>query len=95
MVLSPGDCNVCGEVGGRVIFLVAEHDGTVFLACNSCMAASHASEFRDRWHADGRQAIEQFAPKGFRPATETEVSAEGYELQHVRRMKDEEFELFS
>ena len=93
MILSPGDCNVCGEVG-RVVFLVADHDETVFLACNSCNAASRASAFKDYWLADGSQAIEEFAPRGFRPATESEVASEGYDLGRVRRMSDAEFELF-
>lgn len=93
MVISPGDCNVCGEVG-RVVFLVAKHNGTVFLACNSCKAASRAAEFKAHWLADGHTGIKEFAPGGFRPATEDEVAAEGYDLRRVRRMSDDEFELF-
>lgn len=92
MVFSPGDCNCCGEIG-KVIFLASLHDGTVFLACNSCGAASDASAFKDYWLADGSQAIKEFAPKGFRPATEREVAAQGYDLSRVRHLEDGEFEL--
>jgi hypothetical protein len=92
MVLSPGHCNICGELGW-VLFLAALHDGRVFLACNCCKSASSASEFSYYWLADGTQAIEEFAPTGFRPASEAEVAAQGYDLSRVERLEDEEFEL--
>jgi hypothetical protein len=92
MVLSPGDCNCCGEIG-KVIFLAALHDGSVFLACNSCGAASRASAYKEHWLADGTQGIEEFAPSGFRPATAGEVASAGYELARMRSLKDEEYDL--
>lgn len=92
MVLSAGPCNCCGEFG-QVIFLTALIDGTVFLACSSCAAASNVSEYTDCWEADGRQAVKEFAPTGFRAATEAEVASAGYDLSRVRRVHDVELEM--
>jgi hypothetical protein len=94
MVLSPGDCNCCGVLG-KVVFLAALHDGVVFLACNFCSSASRASEYEDHWLTDGSHPISEFAPRGFRPASEREVASQGYDLSRVLRLDDEEFELFS
>jgi hypothetical protein len=93
MVLSPGDCNCCGEVG-RVVFLVAERDGTLFLACNGCFAASEPFAFKEYWTADGHTGIEAFAPHGMRPATEHDLKAAGVSLSGVRQLDDGEFDLF-
>jgi hypothetical protein len=93
MAFSPGECNCCGELG-RLVFLAALHDGTVFLACNSCASASKASDFDGHWLADGTQAIEEFAPRGFRAATEAEVAAQGYDPSRLQHVNDDELELF-
>ncbi|MFI5403338.1 MAG: hypothetical protein ACHQ1G_10400 [Planctomycetota bacterium] len=77
------------------MFLTALHDGTVFLACNSCQSASGGAEFKDYWLTDGTQAIEEFAPEGFRLATEEEVASLGYDLSLMRPVNDDEIELFS
>ena len=92
MVLSPGPCNVCGELGW-VLFVTALHNGEVFLACNSCKAASDAAAYVGYWRADGSQAVEEFAPDGVRAATEAEVESLGYDLARAQRLRDAEFDI--
>lgn len=89
MVLSAGNCYACGELGD-VLFLVALHDESVFVACNMCEGASRAFDKDPRWL---HQHIREYAPSGFRPATKLEVAAIGYDLRRVRVVARSQFDM--
>jgi len=89
MVLSAGDCPVCSALG-KVIFLTAEPQGGVFVACNSCKGASRATDTGRDWL---RRPVEDFAPTGFRAASRHEVEATGFDMRHVMKVDDGEFRL--
>jgi hypothetical protein len=89
MILSAGDCPVCSALG-RVIFLTAEPQGVVFVACNSCKGASLPTDTGDNWL---RQPVEDYAPTGFRAASQQEVMATGFDMRRVIIVSEGEFQL--
>jgi len=93
MVLSPGECNCCGQLG-YVVFLVAVPEGTLFLACNGCKSASDPYAYKQYWTADGDLSVEHFAPHGVRPATERDLHQAGVSLSGVAELDGGEFDLF-
>ena len=88
MILSAGDCPTCG-VTGKLLFLVAEHNGRIFIACNMCQAAWDAPSPVKGWD----HSLPDFAPRGFRPASLVEVRSSGQNLRRVFDVADDEFSL--
>lgn len=89
MVLSAGDCPVCSALG-KVIFLTAEPQGGVFVACNSCKGASLPTDTGDDWL---RRPVEDYAPTGFRASSIHEVEATGFDMRRVVRVEEGEIRL--
>ncbi len=88
MTYSAGNCLVC--ITGVLLFLVPSGGGSVFIGCNMCQAAWEVPAPVTGWE----HSIPEFAPHGFRAATEPEVRACGQDMGHVARVDDEQFRLF-
>ena len=89
MALAAGWCPVC-SVTGRLLFLKALHGGQVFIGCNMCEAGWVLPAPVTNWD----NSIIDYAPKGFRAATQAEVSAAGQDMRIVETVSDSEMDLF-